>query len=74
MGFSYLRYPSILSAVPRAATAGGRPGRAELAHARHAGGGTDPYSGVVATAIGGADVGTSGRAGVVLVSMGLVTV
>jgi hypothetical protein len=60
--------------VPRAATAGGRPGRAELSHARHAGSGADPYGGAVAAAIGGTDVGTSDRAGVVLVSVGLVAV
>ena len=74
MGLSYLRRPPILPAVPRAAAAGGRPGRAKLAHARHAGGRADPCGDAVAAAIGGADVGTSGRAGVVLVSMGLVAI
>ena len=74
MGLSHLRRPPILPAVPRAAAAGGRPGRAKLAHARHAGGRADPCGGAVAAAIGGADVGTSGRAGVVLVSMGLVAI
>lgn len=71
MGLSRPGRAPVLPAIPRVSAPGRRSGCAESAHTRRAGRGADTCGSALATAIGGADMGTSDCAGDSLVSVGL---